>query len=43
VVLGVQPMSTDWGAELTAPVQNALAPLLDGVIAQLAVWSAPAK
>lgn len=39
VVLGVQPMSTDWGAELMPPVQNALAGLLDVVIAQLATWA----
>jgi hydrogenase maturation protease len=39
VVLGVQPMSTDWGAELTPPVQNALHALLDVVIAQLESWA----
>ena len=39
VVLGVQPMSTGWGAELTPPVQNALLALLDVVIAQLAAWA----
>jgi hydrogenase maturation protease len=39
VVLGVQPMSTDWGAELTPPVQNTLHALLDVVIAQLESWA----
>jgi len=39
VVLGVQPMSTDWGAELTPPVKNALSALIDVAIAQLASWA----
>ena len=39
VVLGLQPMSTEWGAELTPPVQNALLSLLDVVIAQLESWA----
>jgi len=39
VVLGVQPMSTDWGAELTPPVKNALLPLVDVAISQLASWA----
>jgi hydrogenase maturation protease len=39
VVLGVQPLSTAWVAELTAPVRDALHPLVDAVIAQLAIWS----
>jgi hydrogenase maturation protease len=38
VVLGVQPMSTEWSAELTEPVANALGPLVDTVIAQLKSW-----
>lgn len=38
VVLGVQPGSTEWGAELTKPVAGALAPLMDFVIAQLKSW-----
>lgn len=38
VVLGVQPMSTDWGAELTSSVEDALSPLVDCVIAQLKSW-----
>lgn len=38
VVMGVQPMSTEWGAELTEPVANALAPLVETVIAQLQSW-----
>jgi hydrogenase maturation protease len=40
VVLGVQPLSTAWVAELTAPVQNALNSLVDAVLAQLQIWSA---
>ena len=39
VVLGVQPMSTEWGAELTAPVEGALRPLLEAVVAQLKCWA----
>jgi len=38
VVFGVQPGSTEWGAELTEPVGSALAPLIDSVIAQLECW-----
>ncbi len=40
VLFGVQPLSTEWTAELTPPVQEALGPLLDAVIEQLKVWSA---
>jgi hydrogenase maturation protease len=39
VVLGVQPESTDWSAELTPPVERALAPLVDCVVAQLQSWA----
>lgn len=39
VVLGAQPMSTEWSAELTPVVQNALSGLLDAVIAQLDLWA----
>jgi hydrogenase maturation protease len=39
VVLGVQPLSTEWVAELTPPVQNALGALVDAVIDQLNAWS----
>jgi hydrogenase maturation protease len=38
VVLGVQPLSTEWSAELTPPVQAALERLPDLVIAQLEIW-----
>ena len=38
VVLGVQPMSTDWGAELTPIVTGALAPLVECVLAQVKCW-----
>ena len=40
VVVGVQPFSTEWSAELTPPVQETLGPLLDAVIEQLKAWSA---
>jgi len=39
VLLGVQPLSTEWAAELTPPVQTALAPLVDAVLDQLEVWN----
>ena len=38
VVLGVQPMSTEWSAELTPAVEKALGPLIDSVIEQLEAW-----
>ncbi len=38
VVLGVQPISTDWGAELTPIVAGALTPLVECVLAQLKCW-----
>lgn len=38
VVLGVQPMSTEWSVELTPPVRSTLPLLLEAVIAQLNVW-----
>ena len=40
VLLGVQPLSTEWTTELTSPVQEALGPLVDAVIEQLKGWSA---
>lgn len=40
VVLGVQPLSNDWSAELTEPVEKALNQLPDLVIAQLEHWAA---
>jgi len=39
VMFGIQPLSIEWGTELTAPVQEALAGLPDLVIEQLRVWS----
>jgi len=38
VVFGVQPMSTEWSAELTPPVQSTLPSLVECVIAQLKSW-----
>ncbi|MGH9646469.1 MAG: HyaD/HybD family hydrogenase maturation endopeptidase [Bryobacteraceae bacterium] len=39
VVIGVQPQSTDWSAELTAPVHESLDELVAVVIAQLESWA----
>jgi hydrogenase maturation protease len=38
VLLGVQPLSTDWGTELTPPVGEALGRLPDLVLEQLLLW-----
>jgi hydrogenase maturation protease len=38
VVLGVQPLSTEWSVELTRPVAEALPALLEAVIRQLEIW-----
>jgi Ni,Fe-hydrogenase maturation factor len=38
VVLGVQPLSTEWSAELSAPVEKTMDALVDMVIAQLEFW-----
>jgi hydrogenase maturation protease len=38
VVLGVQPETTEWGAELSGPVEKALPGLVDCVVAQLRAW-----
>jgi hydrogenase maturation protease len=38
VLLGVTPLSTDWGTELTAPVAAALEGLVEEAVAQLAHW-----
>ncbi len=39
VLLGVQPVSTDWGTELSAPVATALEELVEMAIKQLLLWS----
>jgi hydrogenase maturation protease len=39
VLLGVQPLSTEWSAELTPPVTQALDPLLEAVMEQLQSWA----
>ena len=39
VLLGVQPASTDWGTELSPPVQTALGPLVEAAVEQLLLWS----
>jgi len=38
VLLGVQPLSIEWGTEVTAPVREALSRLPDLVVEQLLVW-----
>ncbi len=43
VLLGVQPLSTDWGTELTAPVEAALGPLVEEAVAQLVGWTEEAS
>jgi hydrogenase maturation protease len=43
VVIGVQPWSTEWSAELTAPVRQALPALLDAVMEQLDIWKASSQ
>jgi hydrogenase maturation protease len=39
VLFGIEPVATEWGAELTRPVQDALPSLLDVVIEQLQLWT----
>jgi hydrogenase maturation protease len=39
VVFGVQPKSTEWGAELTQPVANSLVPLIECVVERLRSWN----
>ena len=38
VLIGIQPGSTEWGAELTPVVERALPGLIDCVIAELKAW-----
>lgn len=38
VLFGIQPLSIDWGTELTAPVRDALERIPDLVIEQLQAW-----
>jgi hydrogenase maturation protease len=38
VVIGVQPQSTDWAAELTETVAKALPGLIDSVVSELERW-----
>jgi len=39
VLLGLQPASTDWGTELSAPVAAELGNLVEAALEQLLVWS----
>jgi len=39
VVIGVQPQSTDWSADLTLPVSTSLPGAVDAVIDQLIIWT----
>jgi hydrogenase maturation protease len=38
VLFGVQPLSTEWGTEVTAPVRAALSRVPDLVVEQLLLW-----
>jgi Ni,Fe-hydrogenase maturation factor len=38
VALGVQPLSTDWGTELSQPVRDALEGVVKLAIGQLRSW-----
>ncbi len=38
VLLGVQPLSTDWGTELTAPVEAVLDRIVEEAVVQLVDW-----
>ena len=42
VLLGAEPASTDWGTELTVPVQAAFGSLIDAAVEQLLLWSSEA-
>ena len=39
VLLGIQPASSDWGTELSVPVEAALGSLVEAAIKQLLGWS----
>jgi hydrogenase maturation protease len=39
IVIGMQPQSTDWSSELTAPIRNSFDSLLTGIIDQLKSWT----
>ena len=39
VILGVQPASTDWGTELSPPVETALGPVVEKAVEELLLWS----
>ena len=39
VLLGIQPAETDWGTELSPPVEARLGDLVDAAIEQLTLWS----
>lgn len=39
VFFGVQPASTDWGTELSGPVEEAIGPLVEKAVEQLLLWS----
>lgn len=38
VVLGVQPLNTDWGTSLSPAVEAALVPLVNAALAELRLW-----
>lgn len=43
IVIGVQPQSTEWSVELTAPVRDSMDELVAVVIAQLKSWDSRDK
>jgi len=38
VLVGIEPVTTEWGAQLTPPVQETLPALLAVVLEQLQLW-----
>lgn len=40
-LIGVQPLSTDWGTELTEPVRAAMRQMVDAAIEQIERWEPP--
>lgn len=41
IVLGIQPQATDWGTELTPPVEAALPRIVDAAMEQIHTWIGP--
>ena len=43
VILGVQPASTDWGTELSSPVEAAVGTVVEQAVEELLLWSEEAR